>query len=181
MTTGNTESKDVASASTLSTTPCSAFVGPFFDKSKPLTSAVDNVIASRMGRIAVIAGDKDRTDVGDSIDRGLVLLRLLDEIGLSVILKPDGDTGSGSEWFGLRTTGEWIDFVILLGRILARDQNARGVNELAYSGRPEAVACGIATFLMASEAQKEEAFSLVGKSTEEREMHFLQNHSHIRA
>jgi len=43
-----------------------------------LTSAMDNVLASRLGGIARQAG-ADRLDVGDSIDRGLILRRLLEE------------------------------------------------------------------------------------------------------
>lgn len=51
---------------------------------KYLTSLMDNVIASRLGDIAIKAGGR-RSDVGDSIDRGLILLRLLKEGGFNVI------------------------------------------------------------------------------------------------
>jgi hypothetical protein len=55
---------------------------------KYLTSLMDNVIASRLGDIAINAGAR-RLDVGDSIDRGLILLRLLNEGGFKVIIAKD--------------------------------------------------------------------------------------------
>ena len=45
----------------------------------------DNTTASRLGEIATAAGDLARSDVGDSIDRGLILLRLLNEAGFMVV------------------------------------------------------------------------------------------------
>lgn len=51
---------------------------------KALTASMDNVDAWRLGEIARRAGHPDRRDVGDPIDRGLILLRLLNECGYSV-------------------------------------------------------------------------------------------------
>lgn len=47
-----------------------------------LTSAMDNVYASRLGRIADVAAAQK---AGDSIDRGLILLRLLKQNGFTVL------------------------------------------------------------------------------------------------
>ena len=58
-----------------------------FSNGKPLTAAMDNVLASRLGVIAKEAGQPKRIDVGDSIDRGLILRRLLDEAGFEIIEK----------------------------------------------------------------------------------------------
>jgi hypothetical protein len=55
---------------------------------KPLTAAMDNVLASKLGKVAVAAGDPKRTDVGDSIDRGLILRRLLEEAGFGLVVLP---------------------------------------------------------------------------------------------
>lgn len=52
--------------------------------SKPLDCAMDNVLAWRLGTIAREAGDINRSDVGDPIDRGLILLRLLNERGFEL-------------------------------------------------------------------------------------------------
>lgn len=52
---------------------------------RKLTSAMPNDMAWRMGMIAAEAGSQDRKDVGDPIDRGLVLLRLLHESGFDVL------------------------------------------------------------------------------------------------
>jgi len=49
-----------------------------------LTSSMDNVLASRLGAIALAAGDVGRRDVGDAIDRGLILRRLLEEAGFEL-------------------------------------------------------------------------------------------------
>lgn len=61
---------------------------------KPLESSMDNVIASMLGRIATAAGDPSRTDVGDSIDRGLILRRLLEEAGLEIWIAGDAKPAS---------------------------------------------------------------------------------------
>ena len=52
---------------------------------RPLTAAMDNVTASKLGAIAIAAGDPKRNGVGDSIDRGLILRRLLEEGGFQLI------------------------------------------------------------------------------------------------
>lgn len=40
---------------------------------KILDCSMNNVLASRLGKVALQAGDPLRADVGDSIDRGLIL------------------------------------------------------------------------------------------------------------
>lgn len=50
---------------------------------KLMTSGMDNVYASRMGEVAREAMSPEQK-VGDSIDRGLILLRLLNEAGFQV-------------------------------------------------------------------------------------------------
>lgn len=57
------------------------------DHTIPLTAAMDNVIAARLGQLARQAG-KDRKDVGDDIDRGLILRRLLEEAGFGIVKLP---------------------------------------------------------------------------------------------
>lgn len=56
---------------------------------KPLSSAMDNVDAWRLGEVAQKAGGPSRKDVGDYIDRGLILRRLLEEKGYLIIKKED--------------------------------------------------------------------------------------------
>lgn len=51
---------------------------------KPLDAACDNVTAWKLGEVAREAGNPARPDVGDLIDRGLILLRLLHEAGFDV-------------------------------------------------------------------------------------------------
>lgn len=53
---------------------------------KEVNAAMDNCYASTLGKIASAAGDAGRSDIGDSIDRGLVLLRLLNEAGFALII-----------------------------------------------------------------------------------------------
>lgn len=48
---------------------------------------MDNLDAYKLGEIARKAGDPNRKDVGDYIDRGLILVRLMKEQGFSVIKK----------------------------------------------------------------------------------------------
>jgi len=52
---------------------------------KILDAACDNRIAWTLGDVAKAAGDPTRQDVGDPIDRGLILLRLLREHGFGVV------------------------------------------------------------------------------------------------
>lgn len=52
---------------------------------RPLNRWMDNVHAARIGEIARAAGTTP--NAGDSIDRGLILVRLLDEGGYSVVPK----------------------------------------------------------------------------------------------
>ena len=52
-------------------------------ESKPLTAAMDNVDAWRLGEITLkAAADKN---VGDPIDRGLILLRMLNAAGFDLV------------------------------------------------------------------------------------------------
>jgi hypothetical protein len=58
------------------------------DKEKhPLDRFIDNVTASKLGRIARDAGNPNRDGVGDDIDRGLILLRLLTDAGFEIAHK----------------------------------------------------------------------------------------------
>ena len=49
-----------------------------------LTPAMDNVLAWRLGEVARDAGNPNREGVGDLIDRGLILRRLLEEAGFEL-------------------------------------------------------------------------------------------------
>lgn len=54
----------------------------------PLDSGMDNLLAHRLGAIAFEAGNH-KEGIGDSIDRGLVLRRLLEEQGFYLVVKKD--------------------------------------------------------------------------------------------
>jgi len=58
---------------------------------KPLTVAMDNVHASRLGQIAKEVGTQSN-GIGDSIDRGLILRRRLEEEGFHLVLIELGET-----------------------------------------------------------------------------------------
>lgn len=51
-----------------------------------LDASMDNVYAWRLGMIAKEAGDPNRKDVGDPIDRGLVLLQMLNAKGFTIMV-----------------------------------------------------------------------------------------------
>jgi hypothetical protein len=53
-----------------------------------MTAAMDNVDAWRLGEIARDAGNLQRDGVGDLIDRGLILRRLLEENGYGLVKLP---------------------------------------------------------------------------------------------
>lgn len=55
-----------------------------FSNGEPLNCYMDNVLALRLGMVALKAGDPKRKDVGDEIDRGLILRRLLEEAGFTI-------------------------------------------------------------------------------------------------
>jgi len=57
---------------------------------RPLTSAMDNVDAWRLGECA---HEASRAPAGDLIDTGLVLLRLLEEKGYELHKRPALETG----------------------------------------------------------------------------------------
>lgn len=59
-------------------------LNPFMDRSKPLTAAMGNLLASVLGDVVAKAY---LAPAGDFIDRGLTLLRLLDESGFELRLK----------------------------------------------------------------------------------------------
>lgn len=63
---------------------------------RELTASMDNVYAWRLGEIALNAGDPSRTDTGDYIDRGLILLRLLNEMGFTVMAEYPVSQGKGT-------------------------------------------------------------------------------------
>lgn len=50
-----------------------------------LTAAMDNVLCSRLAEVVVDAGKPGREGVGDSIDRGLIARRLLEEKGFRLV------------------------------------------------------------------------------------------------
>lgn len=50
-----------------------------------ITKWSDNSLIYRLGEIAYAAGDRYRRDVGDHLDRGLILIRLLEESGFTVM------------------------------------------------------------------------------------------------
>ena len=54
---------------------------------EPLDSNMDNILAWKLGEIALAVGSLDRVAVGDLIDRGLILRRLLEENGFILIAK----------------------------------------------------------------------------------------------
>lgn len=56
--------------------------------SDKLTSAMDNQLAWRLGDYARKAGTSK--DAGDNIDRGLILLRLLNEAGFDIVRQDRG-------------------------------------------------------------------------------------------
>ena len=51
---------------------------------KPLTAAMDNVLASRLGKVYQRVIENQRNGIGDSIDAGLILRRYLEEAGFEV-------------------------------------------------------------------------------------------------
>lgn len=53
-----------------------------YSNGKPLTSMMDNVLASRLGSVAIKAM---KGSAGDLIDRGLILRRILEEEGFEII------------------------------------------------------------------------------------------------
>lgn len=59
-----------------------------------LDCGMDNVLAWRLGEIASNAGDPLRSGVGDQIDRGLILRRLLEEKGFFIIYREPGSAAS---------------------------------------------------------------------------------------
>jgi len=62
---------------------------PINKYTKPLTAAMNNVLASKLGGIAREAGKHNPLGVGDSIDRGLILRRFLEEQGFYLVRKED--------------------------------------------------------------------------------------------
>jgi len=63
---------------------------------QPLDRFMDNLVALKLARIACASGG-NRDDVGDSIDRGLILLRLLNEGGFDLLPKAEPPTSSAPE------------------------------------------------------------------------------------
>ncbi len=63
---------------------------------KPLTSAMDNVLASKLGAIVREVG-MQHENIGDSIDRGLILRRRLEEEGFGLITVEHNSIGEDNE------------------------------------------------------------------------------------
>lgn len=57
---------------------------------KTLDSGMMNDDAYVLGKVAAAAGHPRRSDVGDAIDRGLILARILREYGYGVVKLPEG-------------------------------------------------------------------------------------------
>lgn len=55
-----------------------------YSDGEPLDAFMNNVLASRLGEVALKVKNIDRKDVGDSIDRGLILRRFLEEHGFEL-------------------------------------------------------------------------------------------------
>ena len=62
-------------------------LSPGMDRTKPLTCSMDSLLAHVLGNVAYAAGSRELEGIGDSIDRGLALLRMLDEAGFELRLK----------------------------------------------------------------------------------------------
>lgn len=54
---------------------------PYWSRGEPLTSMMDNVLASKMGRALGVA---EKASYGDSIDRGLALRAALEDEGFEI-------------------------------------------------------------------------------------------------
>ena len=52
-----------------------------------LTTGMDNVLASKLGDVMYAARRTDEDQIGDSIDGGLILCRLLNEAGFDVVAR----------------------------------------------------------------------------------------------
>jgi len=52
-----------------------------YSNGEPLTELMDNVLASRLGKVFRAIQENGSGGVGDSIDAGLILRRLLEEAG----------------------------------------------------------------------------------------------------
>lgn len=57
----------------------------FFDTGKPLTAGSDNLHMGTLADIARVVAHPYCPGIGDSIDQGLIMLRLLNEAGYDVI------------------------------------------------------------------------------------------------
>lgn len=57
----------------------------FWDAGKPLVSASDNLHMTTMAEIARIVAHPKCPGIGDDIDQGLIMLRLLNEAGYDVV------------------------------------------------------------------------------------------------
>ena len=70
------------------------------------------------------------------------------------------------------TVGEAIRIVDALGRVLGRDRNAHGVQEIANRCDRDGVAFAIWAYINATESQRREAEIIAGKEPLEQEEHF---------
>ena len=61
-------------------------------RDKYLTDAMDNVLAYRLGMIARSPQLHDPINIGDEIDRGLVLRRLLEQAGFGLVILESAST-----------------------------------------------------------------------------------------
>jgi hypothetical protein len=58
-----------------------------YSNGEPLTALMDNVLASRLGKVFYALQENGSNGIGDSIDAGLILCHLLDQAGFNVIEK----------------------------------------------------------------------------------------------
>jgi hypothetical protein len=66
---------------------CNTLLGKESDM-ELLTALMDNVVAYRLGRVGLQLMEYPKEKIGDEIDRGLVLRRLLEEAGFGVVVLP---------------------------------------------------------------------------------------------
>lgn len=56
---------------------------------RAITALGPNIVMTKLAEVVLAAADPARTDIGDSIDRGLIVLRLLNEAGFELWLADD--------------------------------------------------------------------------------------------
>lgn len=88
----------------------------FWDTGKALTAASDNLHMGTLAHVARVAGHVRLPGVGDSIDRGLITLRLLNEAGYDVVPR------EGAPIFKAEPTAEYLPTLEQYDTLLAQPQ-----------------------------------------------------------